>query len=166
MKKRGIVIGIICILMLVYIPSAVNSETLYKPTTGTTMARQFTITCYSLYFMAGFDLEFSHYIPETELQVKFDFNVEKLDGTFIYEYPYDYIINKVPPNYCHSWGVEIFRDLMNSNIYFGIFKINADLHVLDDDSHQYKTFYGVYIFPHLKIIYLGQFKNFLNNIEL
>jgi len=165
MKKRGIVIGIICILMLVNIPNVVNSETLSESSTGTTLASQFTITCYTLYFLAGFNIDFLHDIPDTELQVQIDFNVEKLDGRFIFEHPYDDIIYTVQPRYSVGWCVDMYREFMRSKIYFGIFKINVDLHVLDDDSHQYRTFYGVYIFPHMKIIYLGQFRHFLNNID-
>ena len=166
MKKRGIVIGIVCILMLVNIPNVAYSETLSESPTGTTLASQFVVTCYTLYILAGFNLDFSHYIPDTELQVKIDFNVEKLNGRFIFEHPYDYIIFTVPPRHSVGWCVDMYREFMRSKVYFGIFKINVDLHVLDDDSHQYRTFYGVYIFPHMKIIFLGQFRYFLKNIEL
>ena len=166
MKKRGIIIGIICFLMLLNIPNVVNSETLSESPTGTTLASKFTITCYTLYFLAGFNIDFSHDIPNTELRVQIDFNVIKLNGKYNFEHPYDYIVYTVPPRYSVGWAVDMFRDFMRNNVYFGIFKINVDLHVLDDDSHQYRTFYGVYIFPHMKIIFLGQFRYFLSNIEL
>ena len=161
MVKKSIVIGIVCILMLVSIPSVMSSQTSSDSSTKITMADQFIIRCSSPYIFAGFNLEYFHDIPETEPQVQFDFTVEKLDGTIIYDYPFDYLNDTVPPRYSVTTCEGIFKELMTSKIFFGIFAIKTDLHVLDDDSHQYRTFFGVYIFPHLKVIYLGQLPNLI-----
>ncbi len=160
MLKKCMVVSVICLLMLVYLPSVVSIETSSKPLTESNMADEFIIRCASPYFFAAFNLEYFYDIPVEELQVLIDFNIEKLDGTVIYENPYEYI-DKIPPRFGVTWCIGIFPELIESKYYFGILKINVDLYVLDDDSHQYRTFYGLYVFPHLKIVYLGQFINLI-----
>jgi len=164
MRRKIWTVAVICILMLMSLPTVIgNVNEIEKedrqssiPLAKGSFADEFIIRCGSPYILAAFNLEYFYDIPVEELQVLIDFNIEKLDGTVIYENPYDYI-DKIPPRFGVTWCIGILPELIESKFYFGILKINVDLYVLDDDSHQYRTFYGLYVFPHLKIVYLGQF---------
>ena len=68
MVKISIVIGIVCILMLVSIPSVMSSQTSSDSSTKITMADQFIVRCSSPYVFAGFNLEYFHDMPETNLK--------------------------------------------------------------------------------------------------
>jgi hypothetical protein len=145
--RRGLTVGVICLLMLTSIPM-VSSDNTTSPQSNTDgLIDNVEINCLNPYLIMillrewAFTVEFINHNDE-HIDIEVYMNVTDKDGNLIDVSP---VVNPSFGMGAHSAGnfqFTSFATFRKAHHLFGLFYVNVDFHVLDDNSSRREQFPG------------------------
>jgi len=145
--RKGLTVGVICLLILVSVPNISSYDKTLEPVNTEGLIDNIDIYCRGPYLFqiiireCVFTVSFlnENNVP---IDLKLCVNVTTRDGTLLFIEGAPFYYYGLPPNHEGNMQYQTFRDFRKAGHLFGFFDINVYFRVRNDGSERKEVFHG------------------------